>query len=36
MQQQTGPATPCMHGFWPKPFERTLSTGPYDKRASAY
>jgi hypothetical protein len=33
MQQQTGPATPCVHGFWPKPFERRLSTGPYDPRS---
>jgi hypothetical protein len=32
MQQQTGPATPCIHGFWPKPYERRRSTGPYDKR----
>jgi hypothetical protein len=32
MQQQTGPATPCVHGFWPKRFERGRSTGPYDER----
>jgi hypothetical protein len=34
MQQQTGPATPCVHGFWPKQFERRLSTGPYDARGT--
>lgn len=34
MQQQTGPATPCTHGFWPKPFERQKSTGPYDARGT--
>jgi hypothetical protein len=34
MQQQTGPATPCVHGFWPKPFERRQSTGPYDLRGT--
>jgi Protein of unknown function (DUF3152) len=34
MQQQTGPAAPCVHGFWPKQFERRLSTGPYDPRHS--
>jgi hypothetical protein len=34
MQQQTGPATPCVHGFWPKQFERRQSTGPYDPRHS--
>jgi hypothetical protein len=34
MQQQTGPATPCIHGFWPKPAERTRSTGPYDLRGT--
>jgi Protein of unknown function (DUF3152) len=32
MQQQTGPATPCVHSYWPKPFERRQSTGPYDPR----
>jgi hypothetical protein len=36
MQQQTGPATPCIHGFWPKRFERRLSTGPYDMRGTRY
>ena len=34
MQQQTGPATPCIHGYWPKPSERRESTGPYDPRHS--
>ncbi|HEX6712906.1 MAG TPA: DUF3152 domain-containing protein [Thermoleophilaceae bacterium] len=34
MQQQTGPANPCIHGFWPKPSERRRSTGPYDPRHS--
>jgi hypothetical protein len=34
MQQQTGPATPCIHGFWPKPSERRVSTGPYDLRGT--
>jgi Protein of unknown function (DUF3152) len=34
MQQQTGPATPCIHGFWPKPSERRQSTGPYDLRGT--
>jgi hypothetical protein len=34
MQQQTGPATPCVHGVWPKRFERRRSTGPYDVRGT--
>jgi hypothetical protein len=28
MQQQTGPASPCVHAQWPKRFERALSTTP--------
>jgi hypothetical protein len=33
MQQQTGSASPCRHGWWPQPFEIRQTDGPSAKPA---